>query len=229
MIQHNVTVPVSVSLLCSQRGPGICSSKLPEDSSQIYCNVKRLTKTVQFIQLLIFNSGNINIGLSHRGQKLHRFLFLALPVFDSVGVDKMQSWWFMLATQDTMCSPATSLPIFMLKQLYPGLDTLFIITLRLSAVLSTRDDIESDVRYRHGMSQICHRYLQSIRILSSPDELRPNTAREKHFDAYNFMRVNSAATCLSLKSHCHPGTLKIRENGLFTPPEGFIDFDKRCH
>ena len=101
MIQHNVTVPVSVSLLCSQRGPGICSSKLPEDSSQIYCNRKRLTKTVQFIQLLIFNSGNINIELSHGGLKLHRFLFLALSVFDSVGVDKMQSWWFMLATQDT--------------------------------------------------------------------------------------------------------------------------------
>ena len=114
MIRHNVTL--SLSLLSSlSRGPGICSSKLPEDSSQIYCNRKRLTKTVRFIQLLIFNSGNINIELSPRGLKLQRFLFLSLPVFDSVGVDKMQSWWFMLATQDThfndfnMCSLATSL------------------------------------------------------------------------------------------------------------------------
>ena len=145
MRRNNVTDSL-VSLLSSQvRGPGICSSKLPEDSSQIYCNRKRLTKTVQFIQLLIFNSGNINIELSHRGQKLHRFLFLALPVFDSVGVDKMQSWWFMLATQDTnfndlnMCSPATSLPIFV-KQLI------------------SNDVTESLARYSHVISQIqiCH-------------------------------------------------------------------------
>ena len=70
-------------------------------------------------------------------------------------------------------------------------------------------------------------FLKSILVdLKQKDR---NIARDKHFDACNFMRVNSAARGFQSNLIVIPAQEKMRESGLFTTPEGFIDFDKRCH
>ena len=123
MIWHNVTVSVSLSVssLVSPEDPAIPASAPPNYLKtalrfmEIEKDLQKLFSSFSFwFSILEILTLNWATG-SHGGLKLHRFLFLALPVFDSVGVDKMQSWWFMLATQDTnfndlnMCSLATSL------------------------------------------------------------------------------------------------------------------------